>query len=142
MVGEALDAPDAEPVKAADMMVLPAETWETLTFTPLQSLHRLSLAFDVPQAWQRREEVDAGNLEIDAAVALTAWVIWRPERTIHFRSLEPGEAAMVEAMVPGRPFPEMCEALVPHVGGDEATARAASLLRRWVEEGMIATFAY
>jgi hypothetical protein len=134
-LGEAFDAPDAEPVKAADMMALAVETWETLAFTPLPSLHRLSLAFDVPQARQRREEVEAGNLEVEAAAALTPWAIWRPERTTHFRSLDPDEAAMLEAMVAGRPFPEMCAALVPHVGEDEAATRAASLLRRWVEEG-------
>lgn len=49
---------------------------------------------------------------------------------------------MIEAMVAGRTFPEMCEALLPHIGEAEAPARAAGLLRGWVEAGMIATFAH
>jgi hypothetical protein len=139
-LGEAFDAPDARPVGAADLMALPAEAWETLVFAPLPSLHRLSLAFDVPQAWQRREEVEPGDLEVAAAKAPKDWVVWRPERTTHFRSLEPDEASMLAAMIEAHPFPELCEALVPHVGEDQAPARAAGRLRSWVEEGMIGAF--
>ncbi len=139
-LGEAFDAPDAKPVAAADLMALPAEAWETLVFTPLPSLHRLSLAFDVPQAWQRREEVEPGNLEVSIAPVAVPWVIWRPERTTHFRSLEPDEASMLGVMTEAKPFPELCEALVPHVGDEQAPARAAGRLRSWVEEGMIGAF--
>ena len=141
-LGEAFDAPDvvAAPVTAAELMSLPAEAWATLAFTPLPSLRRLTLAFDVPQAWQKREEVEPGNLEVAAAAAAVPWVIWRPERTTHFRSLEADEATMLEATAAGHPFPEICEALLAHVGEDQAAARAAGLLRGWVEAGMIATF--
>jgi hypothetical protein len=139
-LGEAFDAPDAGPVEADTLMALPPEAWETLAFSPLPSLRTLVLAFDVPQAWQAREEVEAGALEVAAAQAPVTWVIWRPERTTHFRSMEPDEAAMLETMAAGRTFPEMCEALAPLVGEEQAPARAAALLRGWVEAGMIATF--
>ena len=61
-LGEAFDSPDVTPVGADALMALPPEAWETLAFTPLPSLRRLTLEFDVPQAWQRREEVEPGNL--------------------------------------------------------------------------------
>ncbi|MBL6650935.1 MAG: putative DNA-binding domain-containing protein [Reyranella sp.] len=141
-LADAFDAIDAEPLTAAALIALPAQAWETLTFTPLPSLRCLPLAFDVPQAWRRREEVKPGELEVATAGRPVPWVIWRPERTTHFRSLEPDEAAMIEAMVAGRTFPELCEALVSHVGETEAPARAAALLRGWVDAGMIATFAH
>jgi len=139
-LGEAFDDADAAPVTAADLMALPPETWETLRFTVLPSLRRLTLAFDVPQAWQRREEVEPGNLEVAAADAPTPWVIWRPERTTHFRSLEADEAAMLAAMIEGHAFPELCDSLVRHVGEQSAPAQAAGRLRSWVEEGMIGAF--
>lgn len=141
-LGEAFDAPNATPVPAAELIALPAEAWETLSFVPLPSLHRLLLSFEVPQAWQKREQVEPGDLEVAAASGPVPWVIWRPERTTHFRSLEPDEADMLEAMVEGWTFPEMCGALLPHVGEDQAPARAAGVLRDWVEAGMIATFAH
>lgn len=139
-LGEAFDSSDATPIRADDLMTLPAEAWEELRFTPLPSLRRLTLAFDVPQAWQRREEVEPGDLEVQAAAQPTDWAIWRPERTSHFRSLEPDEAAMLQAMIDGKAFPDLCESLVALVGEDAAPAQAAGRLRSWVEEGMIGAF--
>ncbi len=139
-LGEAFDAPDAQPVAAADLMALPGDAWERLSFTPLPSLHRLALSFEVPQAWHKREDVKPGDLDVVAAAGPVPWVIWRPERTTHFRSMEPDEAALLEALVDGQAFPDICAALVPQVGEEQALARAAALLRGWVEAGMIATF--
>ncbi len=139
-LGQAFDAPDQPPVAAADLMALAPEAWETLSFAPLPSLHRLALAFEVPQAWQQRAEVEPGNLEVAGASGPVPWVIWRPERTTHFRSMEAHEAAALDALIAGKTFPDICEALVSHVGEEQAAARAASLLRGWVEAGMIATF--
>ena len=70
------------------------------------------------------------------------WAIWRPELVSNFRSLEEDEAAMLDALVEGRPFPELCEAVAPFTGDDQAPARAAGLLRAMVEGGMVAGFKY
>jgi len=142
LLGEAFDAPDLVPVTAAALMALPPEAWETLRFSPLPSLRRAVFAFEVAQAWQRREEVEAGNLEVAPAGQPTRWMIWRPERVSKFRSLEVDEAAMFDALVDGRSFPELCEAIATHVGEDQAAARAAGLLRAWVEEGLIGSFTH
>jgi hypothetical protein len=139
-LGEAFDSPDVAPVTADALMALAPEAWETLAFTPLPSLRRLTLAFDAPQAWQRREEVEPGNLEVERARQPTRWAIWRPELVSNFRSLEEDEAAMLDALVEGRPFPELCEAVAPFTGDDQAPARAAGLLRAMVEGGMVAGF--
>jgi hypothetical protein len=140
LLGDAFDAPDLVPVTAAALMALPPEAWETLCLMPLPSLRRSVFAFEVAQAWQRREEVEAGNLDVAPAAAPAPWMIWRPERVSNFRSLEKDEAAMLDALVDGRPFPELCEAIATHVGEDQAAARAAGLLRAWVEEGLIGSF--
>jgi hypothetical protein len=139
-LGEAFDSIDAEPVRAKAIMAVPPEAWETIAFAPIPSLQLLAFAHDVPPAWQRREEVGPGTLEAAALDAPVPWVIWRPERVSNFRSLEPDEAAMLGAMIEGQPFPALCEALLPYVEEDQAAARAAGLLRAWVEEGMIGSF--
>jgi hypothetical protein len=142
LLGEAFDAPDMVPVTAPQLMALPPEAWETLCFTPLPSLRRSVFAFEVAQAWQRREEVEAGNLDVAPAAAPAPWMIWRPERVSNFRSLEKDETEMLDALIEGRPFPALCEAIVTHVGEDQAAARAAGLLRAWVEEGLIGSFTH
>jgi hypothetical protein len=139
-LGEAFDSPDVAPITADVLMALAPEAWETLSFATLPSLRRLTLAFDVPQAWQRREEVEPGNLEVERAAAPVAWAIWRPEFVSNFRSLEADEAVLLDVLTDGRPFPELCEALAPFTGEEQAPARAAGLLRALVEGGMIAGF--
>lgn len=141
-LGEAFDSPDVEPLQAAAVMAVPPEAWETISFAPLPSLHRLSFAHDVPPSWQRREEVEPGTLEAAKLETPVPWVIWRPERVSNFRSLAPDEAVMLDAMAGGQPFPALCEALLPHVEEDQAAARAAGLLRSWVEEGLIGSFSH
>jgi hypothetical protein len=141
-LGEAFDSVDADPLQAEAIMAVPPETWETIAFAPIPSLQCLAFAHDVPPAWQRREEVGPGTLEVAALDTPVPWVIWRPERVSNFRSLEPDEAAMLGAMIEGQPFPALCEALLPYVEEDQAAARAAGLLRAWVEEGMIGSFSH
>jgi hypothetical protein len=141
-MGEAFDSVDARPIGADALMSLQPEVWETLSFVALPSLRRLTLSFDAPQAWQRRDDEEPGNLEVAQSVEPTDWVIWRPERLTNFRSLEADEAVLLDALISGRPFPELCESIVPLVGEDQALARAAGLLRVWVEGGMITSFAH
>jgi hypothetical protein len=140
-LGEAWDAPDMDPVPAAALIALPPEAWETLAFTALPSLRRVTLAFDVPQAWQRREEVAAGSLVVSATVPVP-WVIWRPDLLTRYRSLEADESLLLDALVADRTFPELCDGLACFTGEAEAAGRAAGLLRAWVEAGMIGSFRY
>ena len=139
-LGESFDSPDVTPITADALMVLPPEAWETLAFTALPSLRRCRFVFEVAQAWQRRDEVEPGNLEVARAAEPATWAIWRPERISSFRSLDPDEAAMLDALVAGRSFPGLCESVAPFTGDDQAPARAAGLLRAWIEGGMIASF--
>ncbi len=141
-LGEAFDSPDVTPIIADALMALPQEAWETLSFTTLPSLRRVVLAFEAPLAWQRRAEVEPGNLEVERAPEPLTWAIWRPDLVSNFRSLEADEAAMLDALVEGRSFPELCEAVAPFTGEEQAPARAAGLLRAMVEGGMIAGFRY
>jgi hypothetical protein len=141
-LGEAFDSPDVAAIAADALIALPQEAWETLAFTTLPSLRRLTLAFEAPQAWQRRDEVEPGNLEVARAPEPVVWAIWRPELISNFRSLDSDEAAMLDALVEGRCFPELCEAVAPFTGDEQAPARAAGLLRAMVEGGMIAGYRY
>ena len=141
-LGEAFDSPDVTPITADALMALPQEAWETLSFTTLPSLRRLILAFEAPQAWQRREEVEPATFKSSARPSRSPGRSGGPTSMSNFRSLDADEAAMLDALVEGRPFPELCEAVAPFTGEEQAPARAAGLLRAMVEGGMIAGFRY
>ena len=139
-LGDAFDSPDVAPIDATGLMALPPEAWETLRFEVLPSLRRLTFAFETPQAWQQRDQVEPGNLEVEASAEPATWVIWRPQLMTSFRSLEPDEAAMLDGLVRGLAFPDLCETLVAFIDEEQVPARASGLLRTWVDEGMIASF--
>ena len=62
-LGESFDSPDVTPIAADALIALPPEAWETLAFTVLPSLRRHTFVYEVAQAWQRRDEVEAGDLD-------------------------------------------------------------------------------
>lgn len=139
-LGVAFDTPDVAPITADELIALPLDAWETLSFTPLPSLSLQSFVYNVAPAWQRRDAVPCGDLEVERTPEPVIWAIWRPELMSHFRSLEPDETEMLKALIEGRPFPEICERLVVHVREDQVAARAVGLLRGWVEVGMVASY--
>jgi len=47
---------------------------------------------------------------------------------------------LLDALADGGAFPALCEAIAPFTGEEQAPARAAGLLRAWVEGGLIAGF--
>jgi hypothetical protein len=141
-MGDAFDSPDVVPITSQELMAVPPEAWETLAFAALPSLHRLTLAYEVPQAWQHYEDVEPGNLEVEAAAEPVTWAIWRPERMTHFRSLEADELLLLDALSEGKPFPEMCDRMMPLSDEEQVMNRAVELLRGWIDAGMIASFAY
>lgn len=140
-LGEAFDAPDCPPVRAEQVMALPPEAWETLTFAVVPSLRRVLLQLPVPQAWQRRGEVEPGTLAVGPSEPPVTWIAWRPALDVSFRSLEADEAVLLDALMARRPFPELCAAILPLASEAQAAARSAALLRAWIDAGLIGAIA-
>jgi hypothetical protein len=67
----------------------------------------------------------------------TEWVAWRRDLTTQFRSVSSDEAAALDAMRAGGTVAAICECLAAQVAPEDAAARAAGLLRRWICDGMI-----
>lgn len=141
-LGEAWDAPDAVPLYSATLTSLPPGAWETLSFVPLPSLRVLDLAYEVPQAWQERAAVQPGQLAAGAAKGSVCWAIWRPDLGTKYRPLEPVDAALLEATIAGRAFPDLCDVVAAAAGEEGCVEAAAGTLRAWIEAGMFTSFRY
>jgi hypothetical protein len=74
----------------------------------LLSLHRLTPMPRCPQAWQRRDDEEPGNPEVESRrPGHRTGRIWRPERITNFRSLELRRGGpLLDALIEGRPFPK------------------------------------
>ena len=132
----AFDAADASPLSHAALARLPPEQWAQLRFTFHPSLGRLTLWWNVPQLWQAlSEEGERPTLEL--AAQGIEWLVWRRELSTYYRSLRATEAQALDAARRGWPFGELCELLSDALGESVAAVEAATLLRGWVDSGLI-----
>jgi len=128
------DAAEAAPLAHAQLARVPAAQWAQLRFSWHPSVHRLELAWNVPQLWQALSD-DAQRPPV--TLQASSWLLWRHELLTFFRSLPPAEAAVLDAARSGWPFAELCELLCDEVGEAQAPAQAAELLRGWIAAGLI-----
>jgi hypothetical protein len=130
---DAFDAPDAVPLRAADLAAVAPEDWAALRFTAVPSLALVDAPWPVHDVW-------AAPVERPTA-ASTRLRVWRQDFSVFHAAMDPIEGDALRALVAGASFADVCEAVAAHVASDEAPAEAGSLLARWIEDGLIAALA-
>jgi len=138
-LGLAFDAPDAPALAFDDLAALPPESWATIAFQAHPSLHSLALRWNIPALWNAIERRETPPEPVSSGESITV-AVWRKDYNSHFRSLPDDEARMLRAAMDGASFPEMCERLALEHGEDAAAARAAELLRGWVDQGWLSGY--
>lgn len=125
----AFDAVDAPTLDADDIAALAPEAWPALRLhlhpaARLLDTHQLAIRDGAP-AWS----ADAGPVR---------WLLWRDaDGDVLWRQLEDDEAEALHALHANATFGDLCERLSAH-HGDGAALRAASLLKRWLADGLVA----
>ena len=136
-LGRAFDSPDEDAVHFEEVAAVPLEAWADLRFRPHPSLRTMDLRTNAVTIWKEIGNDGSSSAPQTFAEPL-AWVIWRKQHSPFFRSMEGDEAWALKAMLAQASFGEICAGLCEWVAEDEAAARAAGMLRGWVEEGWIA----
>jgi len=136
-LGLAFDSADEAPVRFEDVAAVPPEAWADLRFRPHPSLLRMDLRTNAVAIWKAIGDA-ADPPPAETFAKPVAWAIWRKQHSPFFRSLEHDEAWALGALLVQASFGEICAGLCEWVAEDAAAARAAGLLRGWVEEGWIA----
>lgn len=136
----AFDAADATAADEADAAVIPPDAWPVLGMEFLPSLHRCTLSSNAPQMRQAVDQEAETLPELEQSNDPVAWVIWRPELTMEYRSMEIDEAKALDCAREGGNFSDICQTLLQWTEADSVAARAAGLLRAWLQQRMIARF--
>lgn len=132
----AFDAPDEPVASAAEVARLTPDQWAQMQPVPLSALRRLNLEWNVAQV---RQSVDR-KTDVPAAQRLAQaqpWVVWRRDFTVYYRELETDEAWAFDQAREEANFGLLCEGLCEWHQPDAVAARAAAMLRRWLEDGLI-----
>lgn len=143
---ELLDAVDAEPLSAALLECVPAKSWTELRFDLHPSVRMLELQWNVPAIWQSlagdtQSDMECTGEGVWPAPALAdetqAWLLWRGDLQIHYRALRPIEAAALEYCRRGHRLGEIPALAAQWLNGPVALTHMNSVLRRWVDSGLI-----
>jgi len=140
-LADVFDAPDDAPLDVATLAAVPPEAWSTVSFTLRASVRRLETKTNVVEWWRAAN----GLYDEPDALILTApaeWLLWRRGVKTLFRSLDPVEAAALDAALEGATFGTICERLAQCVDERDVALRAASLLRGWIAEELIASHSW
>lgn len=125
----AFDAIDASTLGIDQVAALAPEAWPALRLrlhpsARLLDTGRLAVVEGVP-----------GLSDIDSPMR---WVLWRGVHgDVHWRTLDDDEAEVLHAFAADATFAELCERLSAY-HGDDCPLRAASLLKRWLADGLLA----
>ncbi len=136
-LGQAFDSRDEDAVRFEEVAAVPPEAWAELRFRPHPSLRRMELRTNAVAIWKDISN-EGHSCAPETLPGPVAWAVWRKQHSPFFRSLENDEAWALKAMLSHASFGEICAGLCEWVAEEQAAARAAGMLRGWVEEGWIA----
>ncbi len=135
--GSVFDASDAPIVTLSQLADLSPADWPYATFEFIPALKRLCYDYNIPQLVQAIETED----EMPEPIALPsplAWVMWRKDYQPHWYSMPADEDAFFIHARRGDDFASLCALLEKwYDDEDEISARAAGLVRRWIDSGML-----
>ena len=139
-LSEVFDAADAVPLAPQALAQVAPADWAQLRFTLHPSVRRLALRWNAPQLWKSLTE-GSERPELQVLPEPLEWLAWRRDLRTWFRSLEPVEAAALDAARAGAAFGELCELLAEVRGAAAAPAAAAALLNGWLTGGLVVAVA-
>ena len=135
--GRVFDATDDTAISMEVLATLPPESWAGARFTLRAAVQHLALHWNIPAVWQALESEETPP-ELVRNENPQGWLLWRQDLNTHWRSLGDDEAWALDAVSHGKTFAELCEGLC-HWHEESAVAlQAASLLKRWLADGLVA----
>jgi hypothetical protein len=139
----AFDAADSPALEAAALAALGPDDWAGLVLHLHPSVQRVPLVHAIEPAWRvlREWEPESGDdppALPEPAPHAHVLLAWRQGLQTRWRSLEPLEAALLDAVAAGEPFAQLCERAAGQLGDADAAAPAViGALQQWLAEGLL-----
>ncbi|QIL19293.1 putative DNA-binding domain-containing protein [Thermomonas sp. HDW16] len=132
--GEVFDGADAPLLGIEQIVFLPAEDWPGLRLRLHPTARLLALSCNAAELVETHAQELVLPELLDAAPS--HWLLWRADGDVHWRQLDARETDALHAVASGEPFARLCERL--QTEDDDGALRAASLLKRWLADGLLA----
>jgi hypothetical protein len=132
---EAFDAVDEVVLPLEEMASIPFDKWPEMRFEMHTTVKRVDFQWNILQLWKEAQAEEA--LHPQCHETAISYLIWRKDYEVQFTSLSSDEAYMIDAMLAGTNFGDICEGLCEWLEPEQVAMHAASLLKRFIIDGMI-----
>lgn len=139
----AFDAAEALPLDPSTLAAMSPDDWAGLVLHLQPSAQRVVLTHAIEPAWRvlREWEPESGDDQPELPEPVPhehTLLAWRQAGETRWRSLEPLEAALLDAVAEGAPFALLCERAAAELDDAEAAAPAViGALQRWLADGLL-----
>jgi hypothetical protein len=133
----AFDAPTVDTMAPDALANVQAEDWPDLCLGLHPAVQLLDMQWAIGPVWHA---LKAEQDDVPPPDALAHhMLVWRHGLHTQWKSLNTAEVVFVQSLQAGHTFGETCEALAGIVGEDNAAQTAATQLREWLGNGVIAS---
>ena len=139
---EAFDSEDDPIVSETDAASIPADSWPDLIIQLHSSLQCIELQWNILPVWNavRNEQPIP---EFFCQDQKSTCIVWRQGLATKFRTIEPDEALLIQQVRAGKTFAYLCEQLLQQNPGNPNVAmQAATSLKTWINQGLVAKLNY
>lgn len=130
------DATDFKIIDNETVMSVNPDQWQMMSFLPHPSVHIISFQWNIVQIWQSLSQ-DKKPCDLVKNDFPVYYVFWRKELINQYCSLPDDEKQALVSMFNGMTFGDICADLCQWYNEQEAAIRAASLLKGWINSGLI-----
>jgi hypothetical protein len=133
----AFDAADADSLAAEDLERVPFDAWPSMVFAFAPGVRLLALDWNIGPVWRALQGDDDPELPEPERLAHHL-LVWRQGLAPRWRALDKNAALLLRQAIDGMSFGELCElAAVGVTDEDAAAAWVASMLRSWIDDGLL-----
>jgi hypothetical protein len=140
LLTEAFDASDETVMPLEDMTTIPFDQWPGMCFKMHTAVKRVDFQWNILQLWKEAQAEEPLNMQCHETAI--SYLIWRKEYEVQFCSLSSDEAYMIDRMLAGTNFGDICEGLCEWLEPEQVAMHAASLLKRFIIDGMVHQVTY
>lgn len=135
-ISTAFDAADESPLEASALAGVDAEGWASLRLTPLAHASLLTCTSNIDD-FRRAADRGQSRPALRRFARPRHMLVWRPATEVRYRRVDADEWLALGAMWQGECMAQVCERLAARYGPTQALPRLASLLQRWLADGLI-----
>ncbi|MFC5436908.1 putative DNA-binding domain-containing protein [Rhodanobacter umsongensis] len=136
-ISTAFDAADETATVAMDLSGVPAAAWADMHLRPQAHLQVLSFTANV-DAFRRAADAGGPRPRLRSRGRPHHLLVWRQALAVHYRAIEDDERCTLAAAMRDESFALLCERLAEHHDPASALSRMAEMLRRWIDDGLMA----